>query len=100
MSEAFFMVYCDINQSQHCSAPNESYVAGKSKQDLLNYRARLREVIDLWDLIICLSAHSYIHVSRRVKGSERSTARNMVPLTALIRIRIGLKLGGGLSAAR
>lgn len=100
MLNAFFMVCCDINQSQHGSAPNESYAgAGKSKQGFLNYSAGLREVIDLWDLIICLSVHPYIHVSGIVKGSERSTAGNTVPLMALIRIEIGPKLGGGLSVA-
>lgn len=61
---------------------NESYVgAGKSKQGFLNYSTGSREAIDLWDLIICLSVYPYIHVSRIVRGLERNTARNMVPLT-------------------
>lgn len=53
------MVCCDINQSQHGSFLNESYVgAGKSKQGFLNYSAGLREVIDLWvSLFVFLSIH-------------------------------------------
>lgn len=94
VSKAFFMVCCDINQFQHRSAPNKSYGGARQpKQSFLNYSSGRRDAIDSWNLIICLSVSPYIHVSRVVKRSERSTARNMVALTAaLIRIGIGLKL--------